>query len=176
MKKKTLISYLMILAISFMLYGLRLSNSIYYTSLPVLMVLLPVIVKHKIKLRLSLKDATTGIIASLIILLPYYLVTGGDLHKISASFILFQLLSVSLPEEIFFRGFLQDSMGKTMKAVIFASLLFSFAHLPKAIFTNEWILLLSFFPSLVMGWLYMKTNNVLPCTIFHLFANLVSCN
>lgn len=174
MNKKTLISYLIILALSFMLYGLRLSNSIYYASLPVLMVLLPVIVKHKIKLRFSLKDAAAGIIVSLIILVPYYFLTGGTLHKMSYSFILFQLLSVSLPEEIFFRGFLQDSTGKTFKAVIFVSLLFSLAHLPKAIFTNEWILLLSFFPSLVMGWLYMKTNNILPCTIFHLFANVVS--
>ena len=27
-------------------------------------------------------------------------------------------------------------------------------------------------PSLVMGWLYMRTNNILPGTIFHLLANL----
>jgi membrane protease YdiL (CAAX protease family) len=53
------------------------------------------------------------------------------------------------------------------------SLLFSLAHLPKAVFYNEWMSLLSFFPSLVMGWLYLKTNNILPGTIFHLFANLV---
>jgi hypothetical protein len=63
-------------------------------------------------------------------------------------------------------------MGGKHKGVLFVSLLFAIAHLPKAILYNEWMVLLSFFPSLVMGWLYMKTNNILPGTIFHLLANL----
>jgi uncharacterized protein len=86
---------------------------------------------------------------------------------------IFQLLAVSLPEEFFFRGFLQDSLSKNPKAILFVSLLFSLAHLPKAIFISDWMSLLSFFPSIVMGWLYYRTNNVLPGTIFHFSANLI---
>jgi membrane protease YdiL (CAAX protease family) len=90
--------------------------------------------------------------------------------------LIFQLLSVSFPEEFFFRGFLQDSIGNNLRAIILGSLFFSLAHLPKALFMGEWVSLLSFFPSLIMGWLYMKTNNILPGVIFHFFANLVYQN
>jgi len=84
--------------------------------------------------------------------------------------------AVSLPEEFFFRGFLQDSIGKSFRAVFLVSLLFSLAHLPKVIFMGEWISLLSFFPFIDYGWLYMKTNNILPGVIFHFLANLVYQN
>jgi membrane protease YdiL (CAAX protease family) len=57
--------------------------------------------------------------------------------------------------------------------VLLVSLLFAVAHVPKALFLGDWMSLLTFFPSLVMGWLYMKTNNILPGTIFHLLANLI---
>ena len=85
-------------------------------------------------------------------------------------------LSVSgLPTDaFFFRGFLQDSMGRTYQSVLLVSLLFALAHVPSAFFLNNWMSLLSFFPSLVMGWLYMKTNNIIPGTLFHFFANFVS--
>ena len=176
MNIKTISGYLSILILSFLLYSIKPTNNIFYSSLPILMVMFPIIVGYRVKLRFSIKDFFLGLIASLIILLPYYLVFGGNLKTTTAYYIIFQLLSVSLPEEFFFRGFLQDSIGKNFRAVLIISLLFSIAHLPKAIFLGEWISLLSFFPSLVMGWLYMKTNNILPGTIFHLLANLVYHN
>ncbi len=137
------------------------------------MILYPIFVGHRIKFAFSIKDFLIGLGVSFLILVPYYLIFGGSSEKITLYAILFQLLGVALPEEFFFRGFLQDSMGRSFKAIIFVSLLFSFAHLPKAIFYYEWILVLSFFPSLVIGWLYMKTNNVLPGTIFHFLANVI---
>jgi membrane protease YdiL (CAAX protease family) len=173
MNIKTTSGYLAILTLSLLLHLIKPANNIYYSLLPILMLLFPIIVGHRVKLRFSVKDISLGLVVSIIILLPYYFAFGGNIKTISAYYIIFQLLSVSIPEEFFFRGFLQDSTGRNFKAVLFVSLLFSLAHLPKAFFLGEWISLLSFFPSLIMGWLYMKTNNILPGTLFHFLSNLV---
>jgi len=85
----------------------------------------------------------------------------------------FQLLAVSLPEEAFFRGYLQETVGNNLKGVVAVSILFSIAHLPGFIINGDANSVLTFFPSLVMGYLYMRTSNILPCIIFHLFANLI---
>ncbi len=172
MNIKTISGYLAILTLSFLLYTTRPANSIYYNSLPVMMIIFPIIFGHRVKLRFSIKDTVIGLIVSAVILLPYYLLFGSDLKAITVYYLIFQLIGVALPEEFFFRGFLQDSIGKNLQAIFYASLLFSAAHLPKALFLGDWIALLSFFPSLIMGWLYMKTNNILPGTLFHLLANL----
>lgn len=173
MNMKTISGYVALLILSFVLYSTKPSHNIYYSTLPVLMLIYPIIVGHRVKLRFSIKDILLGLIVSVIVLLPYHLVAGGDIRKISADIVIFQFLNVALPEEFFFRGFLQDSTGKNFRAVLFVSVLFSVAHLPRALLLNDWISLLSIFPSVVMGWLYMKTNNILPGTIFHLLANLV---
>ncbi|MEW6417169.1 MAG: CPBP family intramembrane glutamic endopeptidase [Nitrospirota bacterium] len=137
----------------------------------------PIIVGHNVKLWFSINDFFLGFIVSIVILLPYYIVFSPSPPHLEGEGwvrgIIFQLLIISLPEEFFFRGFLQDSIGRNFKAVLLVSLLFSIAHLPKAIFADDWISLLSFFPSIMMGWLYMKTNNILPGIIFHFLANVV---
>jgi membrane protease YdiL (CAAX protease family) len=173
MNVKSISGYIAVLTLSFVLYAAKPTNPIYFSSLPVLMVMFPIIVGHRVKLRISIKDIVLGITVSAIVLLPYYILSGGHLRAVTGYYILFQLLSVAFPEEFFFRGFLQDSAGRNFKAVLLVSVLFAAAHLPRAVFFGEWISLLSFFPSLVMGWLYMKTNNIIPSTIFHLLANLV---
>ena len=173
MKIKTLSGYIAVLTLSFLLYGTKPVNALYYSSLPVLMVMFPIIAGHRVKLRFAGKDLFLGVIVSVAVLLPYFILSGAHLRAVTGYYMLFQLLSVAFPEEFFFRGFLQDSAGRNLKAVMMVSLLFAAAHLPRAIFLGEWISLLSFFPSLVMGWLYMKTNNIVPGTIFHLLANLV---
>jgi membrane protease YdiL (CAAX protease family) len=172
MKIKIISCYLIILILSFIIHAIEPSNHIYYSALPLLMLIFPIISGYRVKMNFSGKDLSIGLVASLLFLLPYYLFFGGNPDSITFSVVIFQLLSVSFPEEFFFRGFLQDSMGRKYKGVLFVSLLFAVAHLPKAIFHNEWTVLLSFFPSLAMGWLYMKTNNILPGTVFHLLANL----
>jgi len=172
MKIRIISGYLIILILSFVIHAIKPSNHIYYSALPLLMLIFPIIAGYRVKLNFSGKDLSIGLVASFLILLPYYLFFGGNLKLITVSAFIFQLLSVSFPEEFFFRGFLQDSMGRKYKGVLFGSLLFAIAHLPKAIFYNDWMVLLSFFPSLVMGWLYMKTNNIVPGTVFHLLANL----
>jgi len=173
MNKKAISGYISLLILSSFLHAMKPSNDILYSSLPLLMLIFPVAVGYRVRMNFSIKDISTGFIVSAVILIPYYFLFGGHGKTITVYSILFQLLSVAFPEEFFFRGYLQASMGRTLKAVFFVSLLFSLAHLPRAIFLNDWISLLSFFPSLIMGWLYTKTNNILPGTIFHFFANLV---
>jgi membrane protease YdiL (CAAX protease family) len=180
MNIKAISGYIAVLTLSFLLYAMKPANPVYYSSLPVLMVMFPIIAGHRVKLRFGVKDIVLGITVSAIILLPYYIVFSISLHPLEGGgrsnllyYILFQLLSVAFPEEFFFRGFLQDSAGRNFKVVVIVSLLFAAAHLPRAVFLGEWISLLSFLPSLVMGWLYMKTNNIIPGTIFHLLANLI---
>ncbi len=182
MNIKIISGYLSILILSFLLYSIKPTNNIFYSSLPILMVMFPIIVGYRVKLKFSINDLSLGVIVSVVVLLPYYIAFSPSLSPLPLEGgewgrgIIFQLLLVSLPEEFFFRGFLQDSIGRNFRAVLIVSLLFSIAHLPKAVFLGEWVSLLSFFPSLVMGWLYMKTNNILPGTIFHLLANLVYHN
>jgi len=172
MNKKAATGYIALLILSSFLHSMKPSNHILYSSLPLLLLSFPIAVGYRVKMRFAMKDIAIGCMVSAVILLPYYLLFGGDGKTLTVYSLLFQLLSVSFPEEFFFRGYLQDSMGRTFRAVVFVSLLFSLAHLPRAFFLNDWVLLLSFFPSLVMGWLYTKTNNILPGTIFHFFANL----
>jgi membrane protease YdiL (CAAX protease family) len=172
MNSKIISGYLSVLGLSFFLHAMKPATA-YFSLLPLLMLIFPLAVGHRVKLTFSLQDFSLGLVVSLIVLLPYYLLFGGTGKTITSYALIFQILAVSLPEEFFFRGFLQDSIGKSFRAVFLVSLLFSLAHLPKAIFMGEWISLLSFFPSLIMGWLYMKTNNILPGVLFHFLANLV---
>jgi len=176
MSRKAIAGYLAIFILSFILHAAKSADSVYYSLLPILMLTFPVIVGHRVRMGFSIKDFVLGLTVSVIVLVPYYVIFGGNSREITGYFLIFQLIGVTFPEEFFFRGFLQDSIGRNIKAVIFVSILFSLAHLPKALFGGEWMSLLSFFPALVMGWLYMKTNNILPGTVFHFLANLVYQN
>jgi membrane protease YdiL (CAAX protease family) len=173
MNLKTVSGYLAILILSFFLYSVKPGTNLYYSLLPIFMLIFPIVAGHRVKLKFSLKDSLLGILVSVVVLLPYYIIFKGNIKTIPAYYFIYQLLVISFPEEFFFRGFLQDSIGKNFKTVLFVSLLFSIAHLPRAFFNNDWISLLSFFPSVVIGWLYMRTQNILPGTIFHFLANLV---
>jgi membrane protease YdiL (CAAX protease family) len=173
MRAKAVIGYLALLLLAFLLQAAKPANTLYYSLLPVFMMVFPILVGHRVNLRFSIKDFLLGLIVSIIILVPYYVIVGGTMPTITVYVFLFQLIGVSLPEEFFFRGFLQDSTGRNFRAVLLVSLLFSVAHAPRALFLGDWMSLLTFVPSLVMGWLYMKTNNILPGTIFHLMANLI---
>lgn len=171
MKSKIAIGYLSVLSLSFFLHAMKPGAS-YFSLLPLLMIVFPLAVGHRVKLTFSLQDFSLGFFVSLVVLLPYYLIFGETGKMITSYALLLNLLGIAFPEEFFFRGFLQDLMGKNLRAVLGASILFSLAHFPKAVFSGEWSLLLSFFPSLIMGWLYMKTENILPSVLFHFLANL----
>jgi membrane protease YdiL (CAAX protease family) len=170
---KLIISFSIVLLLNIILYAINPPLSNYL--MPLALLSIPLILKERINLRFSLPDIGLGLITSIIILMPLSIIAisiGKDFHTPSINYLLFQLLWVSFPEEVFFRGFLQHSLGNTLRAVIVVSLLFSLAHLPRVIFYGDWIIFLSFFPSLIMGYLYKRTSNILPSVIFHFSANL----
>jgi membrane protease YdiL (CAAX protease family) len=143
--------------------------------LPFLLVVLPLIIAKKIPLKLNFHHLVLGLLAFCVTIFPVVLYK----HLLAVAFIMppwlflvMQLVGVSFPEEIFFRGFLQEAFGNNYRAVVVVSILFAFAHLPRLLAFGDWLAPLTFFPSLVMGWLYLKTRNILPSAILHFFSNV----
>ena len=144
--------------------------------IPLYLLVIPLLFRETIRLRFSVKDAAMGVVVSAAVLLPFWYFfshPGKPFAWLPMGAVMFQLLGVSLPEEVYFRGFLQQRLRNTLKSVLVVSLLFSFMHLPQFIFYGDRYSLLTFFPSLVMGLLYWRTSNVLPSVIFHFFSNIV---
>jgi membrane protease YdiL (CAAX protease family) len=155
----------------------------------VLMLSAPFILKTDMRdLRWDPKGVLTGIAVSVVILLLYVAILAGyglysgkslTFEKLSYSFFLVQLLLVALPEEVFFRGYLQQQLGNTLKAVVAVSLLFALGHVVTLCLGGGSGLsvcsqaVLTFFPSLVMGYLYMATGTLWASVIFHFLANIV---
>lgn len=90
------------------------------------------------------------------------------------------LLGVAIPEEIFFRGFIQGRMnlffGKSFTllgtrfgwGLILSSILFMLIHLPQDISIMRF---LTFFPGLLFGFIREKYNSIFPAAIFHAMSN-----
>jgi CAAX protease family protein len=93
-----------------------------------------------------------------------------------------QLIVVALPEELFFRGYVQgrleDALPPTKTlfgarvgwAWIIGAALFAVGHF---LVTFEPQMLTRFFPGLVFGWMFARTRSILPGTIFHAACNLI---
>ncbi|MGC4115871.1 MAG: MXAN_2755 family glutamic-type intramembrane protease [Myxococcales bacterium] len=92
-----------------------------------------------------------------------------------------QFLVVALPEELFYRGYMQQRLraawpegGRTLwgvklgRAFWVTQILFALGHLAEP---HPWRLAV-FFPALVFGWLREKTGTILPGTLFHALSNL----
>ncbi len=155
----------------------------------VLMLSVPFILKSDLSdLRWDRRGVLIGIAASIAVLLIYISVLAGYglysgkslmFQRLSYTFILAQLLLVALPEEVFFRGFLQQRLGNTLWGIAAVSLLFAFGHFVTLCLGGGHGLsvcsqaVLTFFPSLVMGYLYMTTGTIWASVIFHFLANLV---
>lgn len=144
--------------------------------IPLFLVFTPFVLSGGVRMKLKIRDAALGLLVSAVILLPFWFVMGlGEkrLQLPQLPAIGFQLVGISLPEEIYFRGFLQECLGNNIRGVFLSSLLFAVMHAPQLLIYGDWHSLLTFFPSLVMGFLYMRTSNVLPSAIFHFSANIL---
>ncbi|HSA59451.1 MAG TPA: CPBP family intramembrane glutamic endopeptidase [bacterium] len=95
-----------------------------------------------------------------------------------------QVLLVALPEEFFFRGYLQSALAtrfpkrfrplglKVLEvswAVPLTCLIFAASH---SIITFRWWHFAIFFPSLVFGWLRDRTGGLIAPVLFHTASNL----
>jgi len=104
-------------------------------------------------------------------------------HLPSSNEVLGQLLTVGLPEEAFYRGYLQSTLAQALPArftllgapfgaaVLLTSAIFAAGHFATEPFAFR---LAVFFPSLVFGWLRSKTTGIGAAIVFHASCNLFS--
>jgi uncharacterized protein len=100
-----------------------------------------------------------------------------------ADAVLGQLVVVALPEEAFFRGYLQTSLDRAWgrridilgarvgPALLVSSAIFAVGHLATVPHPAR---LAVFFPSLVFGWLRARTGGIGAGVAFHTMCNLLS--
>jgi membrane protease YdiL (CAAX protease family) len=93
-----------------------------------------------------------------------------------------QMTHVALPEEVFFRGYLlctillfcqkcrwsDPKVGQTV-AVLGSALIFGIFH---AVVWESGFALLTFFPGVLMGWLFLRTRSLIVPVLFHAMANV----
>ena len=89
--------------------------------------------------------------------------------------VLVVIFLVALPEEWFFRAYLLSRLQLLLpvhpvKANIICSIAFSLAH---AIPRGTGVAIEVFLPSLFLGWLYQKTNDLILCILVHAIANII---
>lgn len=80
------------------------------------------------------------------------------------------VLVAALPEEWFFRAYLQKRLGNNIGAVLIVSLLFSSVHY---LTQDSVVACLVFIPSVFFGWVYKKTDDLILVVILHALSNLV---
>jgi membrane protease YdiL (CAAX protease family) len=101
----------------------------------------------------------------------------------SAEEVLGQFLAVALPEEAFYRGYLQTALAQTALflrggpvwnrwgPILSSSLIFALGH----VLTEPDLTRLSvFFPSLLFGWLRARSFGIGASVIFHALCNLLA--
>ena len=100
-----------------------------------------------------------------------------------AEMALSQVVAVALPEEFFFRGYLQGRLAEAWppsrrflgapvgRALLVSSALFAIGHV---LVDGNPIRLAVFFPGLVFGWMRERTGSILAGTLFHALCNLYS--
>ena len=101
------------------------------------------------------------------------------------SWLFYQFMYVAVAEEIFFRGYVQnnilrltkpgkDGQGRLWKwlSIVLSAACFAVAHI---IVFGQIILVLTFLPGLVLGWLFIRTRSLLAPILFHGLANTCYC-
>jgi len=95
--------------------------------------------------------------------------------------LLSQLLAVAIPEEFFFRGYLQTQLNRTFGkpfvllgarcgvGLPLAAALFAVCHIPLG-GTGQ---LIVFFPGLWYGWLRERTDGIAVPIVYHAFSNVL---
>jgi len=142
----------------------------------------PYLMKSKVTgLKWNLRGVLLGVVASVVILSIYLVIVNKPikLGKISYTLLILQLFLVALPEEVFFRGYLQEKIGNNLKGILIVSSLFAIGHFATVCLGGGYVgiaclkTLLTFFPSIVMGFMYAKTGTIWGNVVFHFLANVV---
>ena len=97
------------------------------------------------------------------------------------SWLFYQFMYVAVAEEVFFRGYVQSNIlrltnpGKDGQrrlwkwlSIVLSAACFAVAHI---IIQGRIILVLTFLPGLILGWLFIRTRSLLAPILFHGLAN-----
>lgn len=120
-------------------------------------------------------DVLLALYLGILFIVPYLVFTKLFLSGLFIlppyRYLIYQLVAVALPEELFFRAYLQGTLGNKRSSLIIVSILFALCHGGRFYVTGNLEALLTFFPSLAMGWLYKRTSNLPAPVLFHFLAN-----
>jgi membrane protease YdiL (CAAX protease family) len=142
----------------------------------------PFVMKGEVRgLRWNTYGVLLGIAVSVVVLSLYLIIMDKPVRfgRVSYSLLIFQLFFVALPEEVFFRGYLQEKIGNDFKGILIVSFLFALGHLITRCLGGGYgggvciQDLLTFFPSIVMGFLYAVSGTLWGNIIFHFLANVI---
>lgn len=114
---------------------------------------------------------------------PLRVVPPGN--RLLLSWLLYQFLYVAVAEEVFFRGYLQTNILRLtdpMKcqrpglqkwmSILICACCFAVAHV---VIQGHAASALTFFPGVILGWLFIRTKSLLAPILFHGLANTCYC-
>ncbi len=134
--------------------------------LPILFLLLPFIDFQWRLPRISLARQSLISWAVLVLIIIILLLKNAPLIDL-----FFVMVTVAaLPEEWFFRAYLQKRLGNSIAAVLLVSLMFSSMHYITQASAGAWLV---FIPSVFFGWMYKKTGDIVLVVISHALSNLL---
>ena len=146
----------------------------------------PYLMKSRVTgLKWNLRGVLLGVAVSVVILSIYVVIVKVivnkplQLSRVSYTLLILQLFLVALPEEVFFRGYLQEKIGNNLRGILIVSSLFAIGHFATVCLGGGYVwiaclkTLLTLFPSIVMGFMYAKTGTIWGNVIFHFLANVV---
>ena len=134
--------------------------------LPVLFLLLPFVdVRWSMpRIPFARQSLISWVILSVVIIL--LLLQNTQLVDLFTTMV----LVAALPEEWFFRAYLQKRLGNHIAAVLISSLLFTLMHYITHLSVDAWLV---FIPSVFFGWVYKKTDDFILIVILHALSNLL---
>ena len=189
----------------FVSQGVPFIGKYYATIFAALFIYVPVMVLWLRRRPIDFIDTSAGMflkgvvafILSVLVVFPPFLVCShfwmiiafGKTHFALAPFpdfaktAIFQILLIALPEEFFFRGYMQTTLDRVFRkkwrilgaalgwSWIITSVVFAFSH---SMVHYRWWHFSIFFPSLLFGWLREKTGSITAPILFHATSNIVS--
>jgi hypothetical protein len=125
--------------------------------------------------RLAAISLAAILVPSVLAVLVWQALRGGlVVPRPSAGMVVSHLVFAALPEELFFRGYVQERLRSRWAAwpsIALAAGLFAAAHL---LVEPGWMRAAVFVPGLVLGWLRERSGGLLAPTLFHWLANLAA--
>lgn len=98
------------------------------------------------------------------------------------SWLIYQFLYVAVAEETFFRGYLQSNILRLLTiavaknlasleltSIIISAAVFAISH---SVLLGNAMPIITFFPGLIFGWVFVKTRSLLAPILFHGLANV----